>query len=487
MNLCVRSLLALAGAAGVAASASGQVVINEFSGEVVGPNDWEFVELFNSGDSAMDIGGYELISRDPFGYSNATERYVIPAGTVLQPGEYWVVGTAGTPNVDQVVSGSAVSNANISSGSMFEIRNETIELHTPGVNFGDLNDTSTLVDAVGFELWRGTGFAPDVNAQIGGGLYDSVQSAGDTGGQRVSFSRLTDGQDTDRNQYDFKVRPLTPGASNAGFNAVTKLEQFNLSTLSTGDTINGFNAANYVAAQVADVTTVGGLNTYAIAPSPNGNNAIIVADPTGGSNITVSDDIFSASLTGSTGFEISAYIETAVTADGSGEADYTSFGLGSSSNFMNRADPAGLLAGQQVGTLTGIAWFIQRDEDNVRLMLVEGSMDGGLDNFDAASNTSIIHADFDLLALGLDAGWFDLSIEVDDSGFFTAEFGGAGGEITGALTNGEVDGSFFVTYTDGSGANTANNRPATFVVIPAPGAAALLAAAGLATARRRRA
>ena len=61
------------------------VVINEIesNGDAT---DW--VEVVNSGSTAVDLSGWTLMDGDPVGH--AAETTPLPAGTVLEPGAYFV-------------------------------------------------------------------------------------------------------------------------------------------------------------------------------------------------------------------------------------------------------------------------------------------------------------------------------------------------------------------------------------------------------------
>jgi hypothetical protein len=78
----------------------GPVVVNEFSYDDSGTDNRGFVELYNRSGGPVDISGWLLDSEDPFGPNTA---YTIDPGTVLQPGDFYVLGSAAAPNVNQVV------------------------------------------------------------------------------------------------------------------------------------------------------------------------------------------------------------------------------------------------------------------------------------------------------------------------------------------------------------------------------------------------
>jgi hypothetical protein len=122
-----RKLAGLAVLASCISTLQAQVVINEFQYDDIGTDDREFVELYNAGLTAVNIGGWVLGGHDPTTTNIST---TIPAGTMLARA---VLGyrQSGVPNVNQVVAANT-----------FENDNETLELS---------DATATLVDAVLYE------------------------------------------------------------------------------------------------------------------------------------------------------------------------------------------------------------------------------------------------------------------------------------------------------------------------------------------------
>ncbi len=74
------------------------VVISEVASAGPEHADDDFVELVNGGTRAENIGGWELSRCTATGRSRTnTLEYTVPAGTVLAPGQRWVVAAAGFP------------------------------------------------------------------------------------------------------------------------------------------------------------------------------------------------------------------------------------------------------------------------------------------------------------------------------------------------------------------------------------------------------
>ena len=84
------------------------VVINELNYDDSGSDDFEFVELYNGSTQPVDISNWTLNGID--GTTSGNGTHTIGPGVVLQPGGFWVVGDAGVPNVNEVISGLALEN-----------------------------------------------------------------------------------------------------------------------------------------------------------------------------------------------------------------------------------------------------------------------------------------------------------------------------------------------------------------------------------------
>ena len=86
--------LAASLAAGPVAGAHADVVVNEVLGSTAGA-DAEYVELYNAGDAAADVGGWsvelwESDAGDRFGEADAASPYTVPAGTTIPAGAHFL-------------------------------------------------------------------------------------------------------------------------------------------------------------------------------------------------------------------------------------------------------------------------------------------------------------------------------------------------------------------------------------------------------------
>jgi hypothetical protein len=159
--------------------------VNEFSTGTTASATDEFVELFNSGASAADLGGYRLVYRSGADTGDVALA-TIPAGTMLAPGAFYLFGGsgyAGAKPADQAFSAALAATAG-------------------GIGLRDAG--GELVDSVGY----GTATNAFVETQ-------PAPAPSTTAPPGSSDIRLPDGRDTDDNSADFTVTASpTPGGPN---------------------------------------------------------------------------------------------------------------------------------------------------------------------------------------------------------------------------------------------------------------------------------
>ena len=327
----------------ITSTAFAQIVINELvfdersagSGQITDTR--EFIELYNSGGSPVDIGDWTidtvlLDDGSPF-TSNA-----IPASTMLAAGDYYVIGQTGVTNLD----------LDLGSAELWPDDNVVYELR---------DDSANLVDALGVEiagdpqLFNATG---EQLTQIGTGVWGPTLSANTTFSQ--SLSRYVDGRDTNVNGYDFGNIPFTPGTSN-NLPQIGDFTPPDVDGLVTGSTVAGFGGS-FVLPKVINPTVVNGDNPNAIPASPQGGKAIVAWDSTGGGNFNNTNSLV-------TSFDLYAYLETqplGVTA-GTNDTEWEStiYGIGSTDPFFSNPDPNNVIDPLQgFGTTnngsTGVGW-----------------------------------------------------------------------------------------------------------------------------------
>lgn len=267
-------LLALASAAlpQGPGSSTAPVVINEFAYDDSSTDDKEFVELFNRTSAPVDISGWRLIAEDS---TTNNLAFTIPAGTILLPGAYWVVGNAAVPNVNQVVASNAWENDG-----------ESLEL---------VDAANVLVDSICYEtnFYATGGFTSTATGTSG--RTHPVEGAGIRGpittvdANPNSYQRRVDGYDTNDNSCDFCVMAWTPGTANGSANTLT-LGYRNEFNIAAGSSLISDFVYGFVAPVVADPAAVTNAviaavpNVITVPASPAGGNLGVFHDPTGGGN-----------------------------------------------------------------------------------------------------------------------------------------------------------------------------------------------------------
>jgi len=418
-------------------TSSAQVVINEVVYDS-SPNSTrfeEFVELYNAGGSAVDIGGWSLGS---FFLNDNSEFFTddIPGGASIDPGGYYVLGNAATvPNVDLDLTDGVDLWPNQAGAD-------------PGVALELRDSSNNLVDAFGYEMNKGSaGITAEQTAQVAGGFWGNVQNY-DTEFP-ISIGRYLDGRDTNNNGRDFGVIPRTPGETN-GLTQTPNYTLPDVDGVTPLDPAPGFSASFKRPLAFDPTVADGTFNPSSIPASPQGGNAIIAWDEVGGGNMGFSTELV-------TEFDIYAYIDTDFY--GEGGAESTTYGIGTTGTLHNLPDPTGLFFGD-VGTAngnTGIGWVIQKEDSASvnRVMLVDFN-DGGPSN-PASGDWTVID---EIEMSGMDSDWYRLSIDFDEStGDVTARFDDQTFNFT---TSTDLLGTFYVGYRESLSGTPASLRPPTF-------------------------
>jgi hypothetical protein len=470
--------------AGLASPTQAAVVINEFLFDDSGTDDYEFVELYNSGPIPVEIGDWVVTGHDASG-SNIS--VTVTAGTILAPGAYYVLGNTAVPTTGIVGLGQVVA------GGTLENDTETIELYNGA--------GGSLIDAVLYEASPGTGFVgaiPTYGAQILGEVatgYWANHTGIEVGGiPTTSISRFTDGRDTNNNGRDFGLHRPTPGATNQSGGIMSNYTPPNVDALPDGTSLSG-HAGGFVNARVfTPGSVVAGLNLNPI-PAPNGaDKAIIAWDNAGGGNAVVTDAVFNNG--GS--FSIQVYFDTENMPLNTGPtgtpftgSETTFYGIGSLDTSAVLEDITGATT-VAPGTLglngaTGIHWLYEKTSNGSEKLYLIDANDGGNSNADhvAGLDWTILQT-LDLSATA--SGWYELGLSIAPDGTGIATFDG---QQFGFTTIADLEGTFTVGYRENTQDGTilipAYLRPATFsLMIPEPGTTALLALGALCLAKRRR-
>jgi hypothetical protein len=182
------AVLILAGlfpAATAVLAVSTTLVINEIDYDQPSIDTAEFLEIKNVGASAVDLDPYAVVLLNGATAGTAYLTIDLPA-VVLASGEYYVIcgNAANTANCDLDV----------------EPDSNLIQNGAPDAVAIRLGDTT--IDAVSYE-----GDTTGATEGSGAGLEDTALEV-------ESISRCPDGTDTDQNNVDFQLRPITPGTTN---------------------------------------------------------------------------------------------------------------------------------------------------------------------------------------------------------------------------------------------------------------------------------
>lgn len=164
--------------AGVAADCVDGVVVNELTYET----DLEWVELYNASGETADLAGWAL----EWGTSSYNQRHDFAEGDVLAPGDWLVIGSAGS-GVADIVTDLDLGNASNADALR-------------------LVCGSTPIDTVIYGTTNSDGWTDDTG--------DVATSIAPKPGSGETIARVQDGWDTDQSGSDFAVAAPTPGAEN---------------------------------------------------------------------------------------------------------------------------------------------------------------------------------------------------------------------------------------------------------------------------------
>ncbi len=396
------------------------VVINEFSYDDSSTDNLEFVELYNRSAVPVDLSGWTVVGDDSNGVNFTA---IIPAGTILNPGDFWVLGDANVPNVDAQLASGFLQNSN-----------ESITIY---------DASQLLIDTLIYEANKGVFNALLAEAEGVWGNFLCVE------GNETSWSRMRDGFDTDDNGHDFRLQPWSPGTSNNLPYQAQIVQPFE--GLTIGSDVPSWGSS-FVNPRVIDPTIVDNNNLNAIPASPQGGFAGIAWDPAGGGDHAM----LLADPTRVGSFEAYVYIESAQTPVG--EQEMWSLGFGTTGTFYNFPDPTGTLGFGANGN-TGVSWTLVRDEFGANIYCIDHN-NGGLG---ANPQTNAVVIGMIPITAGVNDGWQRISLQVL-VGNVVARFGGTYGLADGTAfttTVTDVERGLYIGYREFLTAN-ASARPFTW-------------------------
>jgi hypothetical protein len=434
-------LAACIAVAGTAAHAQ-SVVINEFQYDDSSTDDREFVELYNAGSTPVDISGWVLDANDEAGPTASNNRdYRIPPGTVLQPGQFYVLGSSIVPNVNLVVGAT----------DLWENSNESIELR---------DQNGVLIDAVAYETYllpaNSAAWAADLAAQIGEGIWSTFSSID---GSECSWSRYRDGYDTNNNGRDFRQIRATPGTSNNVPSILPYVELFD--TLTHNTPVPGWSYS-FVPFTAIDPANQSPPNPLAIPASPQGGSAAIVWDPTGGGDYATLETDAEGNLV------YESYVWFDALFEPTAEYENWTIGIqGSADSFGNHPGfPGGPTAGFTGYGGTGVSLIFANNEFGGTLYLVDVN-DGGWGATTAITPERILGQI--PIVTGVNDGWQRIRLRAGN-GAAELRFGGTFSQNDGQVLFGDIamaaPGGMYFSYREFLNNNGAANPPIVdFVVI----------------------
>jgi len=407
------------------------IVINELSYDDSSTDDHEFVELYNASANSVDISGWQLIEED--GSSTSGNVHTIAAGTILAPGDFWVVGDLNVPNVNEVLGWS-------------------LENGPDGVYLADA--TGIPQDGVAWEVQRWTNAIP--TWLEGDGFGGDIQLHEHGGTNQNSISRSIDGLDTDDNGCDFRVAPWTPGTLNV-LGMTTALPYVNNFDDPVGSDVTADFTYSFVSGNTNDPSNIAS-PALSIPASPQGGNVALWHDPSGGGNanwlknFSQSDYLLEAYvyLTGpNANFDVD-------------DGEHWTMGVrGHSDSFGEYQDIGGFHGVVSCTTTqsghTGIAWVCNRTQLTSDLYLVDfnngaGNSPGG--EFTILAGPIAIQA-------GVNDGWQRIRLCVQGPnviGNFGGTYGSDDGQRFTASTNTVCPNGVYITYRE-CVTNNANLMP----------------------------
>ena len=164
------------------------LVINEIDYDQPGTDASEFVELKNVSGAPIDLDAYAVVLVNGTGGGAAAYLTVDLPSTTLSSGDYFVI------------CASATTTANCD----LDVTPETNLIQNGAPDAVAVTLGAAVVDTVSYEGDTGAPYTE----RSGAGLED-------TGAEGEGLSRCPDGVDTDVNNVDFQLRPITPGLTNA--------------------------------------------------------------------------------------------------------------------------------------------------------------------------------------------------------------------------------------------------------------------------------
>lgn len=426
------------------------VVVNEFVYDDTSTDDYEFIELYNRSPNPVDISLWKVVCNDttspPLG-SGAVPTHTIPAGTILAPGAFYLIGDpliVPTPvlGVSQQVAINCLEN-----GSP-----DTCELQ---------DFAGTVIDEITYEIGGFAPFTLTTYTYPGERGIQGDLAVGD--GPTASCARIFDGMDNDDNIADFLLTAKpTPGGPNVQPSVLPYIETFDAGNPATD--VPGWTGG-FVRPKFVDPTVIDSNNHFQRPASPAGGLAMMTWDSTGGGNTVVLDTAPVDDVVVETyvwleptmaPFNPAVYTPALppVLLDNYNYADGEWFCVGARGSISPNARPADLGTywadiapgvGTAYHSLSGVCWAHVRTPYYSRLYLVDCHDGTSLAN---PQNHTILAGPIDILP-GINDGWQRLRLHLqgnDVVGNFGGNYGYDDGQRFSAKTTTTQLGQIYIGY-----------------------------------------
>ncbi len=370
------------------------------------------MEIVNRTAAPVDISGWTLTGEEgTAGAANGVFTFPGVAGsmtTMINPGQYIVVGQVGVPNVTFVITAA--------------LPGLTMENGADGVTLRD--DLGTVIDGVvwGYQSWT-LAVPPWLEGHGLWGQYILFDAAGFLPQGLLTPQRFVDGYDSNINSVDFVMMGWTPGAANGS------TQNLPLSFAENCDgAINSIMpnvSHSFLGAMIFDpaAVTIATSTVRTYPPSPQGGNLARIQDPTGGGNVIQPQVVLGTSFLA----EVYVYVTGSNPALAAlvGQGESWAFGVaGTTNSYATATNVTGGYYAQTslcTGTLnnapgaTGLAWmaFVSSTATDVYLVDLNG---GGAAPFTILAGPITATP-------GTNDGWQRLRLRVDN-GNYVANFGG---------------------------------------------------------------
>ena len=211
--LAISSATVLAPASARATLIINEVVVNEVGSDVTG----EWIEIYNKGDTTIDLSNYKIGDEETSGGTGTTEAlHQFPSGASIAPGEIQIIAVSATRfftlyNVNPTYEASA-TDAAVPDMTIYS----TWDSDGGAFNMANTNDQAVLLDGsdliIDAASWGTSTFAfdPPLGAALDGQSYERINVNVDT--NTADDWQATPGDTAAARSTPFAVQVPEPGA-----------------------------------------------------------------------------------------------------------------------------------------------------------------------------------------------------------------------------------------------------------------------------------